>query len=112
MAGEEGMKEQVLASRVVMRHDCLSQTSNKSEELATKASHCHVNRRIDAYRKEKEEDRAVFPHLTDGCISRKMLQSKDSNNYLVSFPTKGDSQFPASSGVQLHHQGLHGILCA
>ena len=70
----------------VTRHDCLSQTSNKSEELATKASHCHVNRRIDAYRKEKEEDRAVFPHLTDGCISRKMLQSKDSNNYLVSFP--------------------------
>lgn len=32
---------------------CLSQTYNKYEELATKASHWHVNKRLDAYRKKK-----------------------------------------------------------
>lgn len=48
----------------IMRHDCLSQTCNKYEELATKASHWHINKRIDAYGKKKEEKRAVFPNLT------------------------------------------------
>lgn len=48
----------------VMRHDCLSQTYNRYEELATKGSHWHVNKRIDACRKKKEEERLAFPHLT------------------------------------------------
>lgn len=47
----------------VMRHDCLAPTYNKYEALATKANHWHVNKRINAQRKKKEEERAAFPML-------------------------------------------------
>lgn len=61
----------------VMRHDCLSQTYNRYEELATQGSHWHVNKRIDACRKKKEEERLVFPNLTKWmeCIAKKKRQN-------------------------------------
>lgn len=48
----------------VWKHDCLSKIYNKCEALATRVAHLHVNKRIDVYRKKKEEERVVLPNLT------------------------------------------------
>lgn len=98
----------------VMRHDCLSQTYNKYEELATKASHWHINKRIDAYRKQKEEERAVFPNLSKQMdpFPRKCYKAKPAIISLLPSPqfmvfySKVAIIFRANDDLLINHNSL------